>query len=73
MFDIGLEDFKEKMETMNLYYVRDDSNSYRLVVYATCPWNARYKATKWMHEEYDVDIPVHEWWAEVCDNSIVIE
>lgn len=46
---------------MNLYYVRDDSNSYRLVVYATCPWNARYKATKWMREEYDVDIPVHEW------------
>jgi hypothetical protein len=26
-----------------------------------------------MREEYDVDIPVHEWWAEVCDNSIVIE
>lgn len=57
---------------MNLYYVHDKDNSYRLVVYATCRWNARYKATKWIHKEYDVDIPVYAWDADICDNSIVI-
>lgn len=58
---------------MCLYYVHDADNSYRLVVYATCPWNARYKASKWMREEYDVDIKDYNWLVELCDNSIVIE
>ena len=57
---------------MNLYYVHDRDNSYRIVVYATCRWNARYKATEWMRKEYDVDIPIYAWEADICDNSIVV-
>lgn len=57
---------------MNLYYVHDKDNSYRLVVYASHRWSARYKATEWMRKNYNVDISVHNWETDICDNSIVI-
>lgn len=58
---------------MGLYYVRTADNDYRLVVNATCPWNARYKATKFVREEYDVKIEVQEWRAELCSDDVVVE
>lgn len=58
---------------MCLYYVHDASNSYHLVVYATCRWNARHKASEWMHKEYDVNISIYDWLVEPCDHNAVIE
>lgn len=57
---------------MNLYYVHDKDCSYRLAIYATCVWNARHKASEWMRKQYDVYIPVYNWYAELCDNNTII-
>lgn len=58
---------------MFLYYVHDKSHSYRLAVQADNWWNARFKAREWMLKTYDVDVPIHEWNVNLCDNNVIIE
>ena len=58
---------------MNLYYVCDEDNSYRLVVYATCEHDAKCKAGDWVRKNRYMYMPAYCWSAVICDNRIVIE
>lgn len=58
---------------MYLYYVYDVDDFYRLVVRSNSKWHARYKASEYIREEYDDDIPIYNWNTELCRNDIVIE